>query len=144
MLGCGDEALERLVIAPLGGEQERRELIHAQSFCRGNQTLGRADRHIVEPSSGIRASDCARARVLISAATDDELDRDERLQLGEHLGGCSSCRAHADAVASLTRTVRLRSAEYERDFVTRVMTRSRPERLGREAGCDLRWRGAGC
>ena len=75
--------------------------------------------------------DCAGARVLVSAATDDELHRDERLRLDAHLGGCRSCRAHADAVASLTRTVRLRSAEYERDFVNRVMTRSRPERLGR-------------
>ena len=69
--------------------------------------------------------------MLISAATDDELDRDERVRLDEHLGGCASCRAHVDAIASLTRTVRLRSAEYERDFVNRVINRSRPVRLGR-------------
>ncbi len=131
VLGRRDEALERLVVAALGGQQERRQLIHAESFCHGNQTLGYADRHIVEPSSPTRASDCAGARLLISAATDDELHRDERLRLDNHLGDCSSCRAHAEAVASLTRTVRLRSAEYERDFVNRVMTRSRPERLGR-------------
>ena len=71
--------------------------------------------------------------MLISAATDDELDRDERVRLDEHLGGCVSCRAHADAIASLTRTVRLRSAEYEGDFVNRVINRSRPVRLGRGA-----------
>lgn len=69
--------------------------------------------------------------MLISAATDDELSGDEQLQLDAHLEWCSSCRAHADAVASLTRTLRLRSAEFERDFVTRLMTRSRPARLGR-------------
>ena len=71
------------------------------------------------------------ARILISAATDDELNSHEQRQLESHLEGCRSCRAHADAVASLTRTMRLRSAESEREFVTRLMTRSRPARLGR-------------
>lgn len=71
------------------------------------------------------------ARVLISAATDDELDGHEQRQLDRHLEGCRSCRAHADAVASLARTMRLRSAASEREFVTRLMARSRPARLGR-------------
>lgn len=69
--------------------------------------------------------------MLISAGTDDELNRDEQLLLDSHLDGCSSCRTYGDVVASLTRTMRLRSVESERDFVVRVMTRSRPARLGR-------------
>jgi predicted anti-sigma-YlaC factor YlaD len=69
--------------------------------------------------------------VLISASTDDELHNDEQRLLGSHLESCSDCRNHADAVATLTRTVRLRSAQFEREFLTRVMTRSRPGRLGR-------------
>ena len=74
---------------------------------------------------------CAHARQLISAATDDELRRDERQQLDAHLDACAECRRHAEAVASLTRTIRLRSAESEREFVASVMARSRPARLGR-------------
>lgn len=82
-------------------------------------------------SDGISAEPCAEARLLISAATDDELRHDERRLLDAHLEGCPACRLHADAVASLTRTVRLRSAESEREFVASVMARSRPARLGR-------------
>lgn len=82
-------------------------------------------------SDGISAEPCAEARLLISGATDDELRHDERRLLDAHLEGCPACRQHADAVASLTRTVRLRSAESEREFVASVMARSRPARLGR-------------
>lgn len=74
---------------------------------------------------------CADARLLISAAADDELRSDERHPLDAHLADCPSCSRHADSVASLTRTVRLRSAESEREFVAHVMARSRPARLGR-------------
>ena len=74
---------------------------------------------------------CDQARLLISAATDDELRHDERRLLDAHLDSCAACREHVDVVASLTRTVRLRSAESEREFVAQVMARSRPARLGR-------------
>lgn len=69
--------------------------------------------------------------MLISAATDDELHGDEHGRLEAHLEICPRCRRHADAVASLTRAVRLRPAQVERGFVTRLMNRSRPARLGR-------------
>lgn len=82
-------------------------------------------------SDGISAEPCAEARLLISAATDDELRHDERPLLEAHLEGCPACRQHAESVASLTRTVRLRSAESEREFVVSVMARSHPARLGR-------------
>ena len=74
---------------------------------------------------------CADARVLISAAADDELRGDEHRSLEAHLAACPPCRARADAVADLTRSVRLRSAESEAEFVRRVLDRSRPARLGR-------------
>lgn len=38
---------------------------------------------------------------------------------------------YADWVAALTRAVRIRAAQFECDFVQRVVTRSRPARLGR-------------
>lgn len=69
--------------------------------------------------------------MLISAASDDELDHDEQRWLDSHLDGCAGCRSHVDAVASLNRSVRVRSAGFEPDFVARVMDRSRPARLGR-------------
>ena len=68
---------------------------------------------------------------MISAGTDDELSFEQQLRLDSHLDDCSPCRTYVDVVASLTRTMRLRSVESERDFVIRVMTRSRPPRLGR-------------
>ncbi len=79
-------------------------------------------------NSGFRAS---MPRVLISASTDGELRSDEHRILDAHLESCPTCRAHADQVASLTRTVRLRSAQFEHDFLVRLMSRSRPARLGR-------------
>lgn len=98
----------------------------------GNQRANRADRHIVEhdDDAELRLS-CSDARVLISASTDGELRSDEHQILDAHLESCPACRVHADQVASLTRTVRLRSAQLERDFLERLMSRSRPARLGR-------------
>ncbi len=74
---------------------------------------------------------CLDAGVLISAAADDELRGDELRTLELHLEGCPECRARADAVAKLTRSIRLRSAALEDEFVRRVVSRSRPARLGR-------------
>jgi len=86
----------------------------------------------VESAHGDRSvGSCADARVLISAEADDELRRDERRALEGHLAACPACRDRMDAVASLTRSVRLRSAEFEAQFVRRVLDRSRPARLGR-------------
>lgn len=98
----------------------------------GNQATNRVDRHIVEQRDGTGSGlGCDDARVLISASTDDELHHDEQRVLEAHLDSCADCRAHAEALASLTRTVRLRAAQFERDFLTNVMSRSRPARLGR-------------
>jgi predicted anti-sigma-YlaC factor YlaD len=69
--------------------------------------------------------------LLVSAAADDELHLHEQQVLDTHLAGCPACRAHAERIAALTRSVRLRSAGAEAEFVARVMARSRPARLGR-------------
>lgn len=74
---------------------------------------------------------CDTARELISADADDELRGGDRLRLAAHIDGCSDCEAYADRVAHLTRQVRVRRLAPEPDFVVRVMTRSRPPRLGR-------------
>lgn len=98
----------------------------------GNHRVNRVDRHIVEQydrtDPGLR---CGDAKVLISASADDELLNDERRVLDAHLESCPDCQAYAEALASLTRTVRLRAAQFEREFLTSVMSRSRPARLGR-------------
>ena len=128
----GDEPFQRLLVAALGVEEERRQGIHAGTVCRGNQTVNRADRHIVDVHRGDESGiPCTDARLLVSAGTDDELTADEQRVLDDHLESCASCRDHADAVAALTRSFRLRSAQVEREFVSSVMSRSRPARLGR-------------
>lgn len=132
VLGRRDEPLERVAVSALRVEEERRQVVHAKSVCRGNQTVSRADRHIVEATPGASsAPSCEEARVLISAASDDELHHDEQRWLDNHLDRCPVCRSHVDAVASLNRSVRVRSARFEPDLVATVMSRSRPARLGR-------------
>lgn len=74
---------------------------------------------------------CETARELVSAASDDELRGADRLRLADHLDGCSGCEAYAEHVAQLTRQVRLRRIAPSPDFVDRVLSRSRPPRLGR-------------
>jgi predicted anti-sigma-YlaC factor YlaD len=68
---------------------------------------------------------------MISAAVDDELPAWERSALDQHLGACAGCRDHADRVAVLTRTARLRPVPAAPDLVGRVLDRARPPRLGR-------------
>lgn len=70
-------------------------------------------------------------RELISAVVDDEATVAERTAVEQHLEGCAPCRIHADRVAVLTRTVRLRPAEAVPDLTTNVLDRARPPRLGR-------------
>jgi predicted anti-sigma-YlaC factor YlaD len=86
---------------------------------------------IVEDASDGLASTCAAARELVSAAADDEIDRDDHRRLDEHLDECAACSRYAEHLAVLTRTVRLRPVTAEPGFVDRVMQRSRPPRLGR-------------
>lgn len=74
---------------------------------------------------------CPDARNSISAAADDELAHLDARRLADHLAGCGECRAHADRLAALTRSVRLRPVRVEPDFVARVM--SEVPRLGRGA-----------
>lgn len=74
---------------------------------------------------------CADARELVSAAADDELLDGEGELLDAHLEGCPSCRAHAEQVAVLTRTMRLRPAGADTDIAARVLARSGVPRLGR-------------
>lgn len=74
---------------------------------------------------------CEAARVLVSAAADDEVGAVEREVIDMHLIACPACSAYADRVASLTRQFRLRPAEPVPDVAARVLERSRPPRLGR-------------
>jgi predicted anti-sigma-YlaC factor YlaD len=76
--------------------------------------------------------ECSTARELISAAVDDELGQLDAGRLRTHLAGCAACGAHADRLATLTRTFRLRAVTVEPDFVDRVMSDSHA-RLGRGA-----------
>jgi len=74
---------------------------------------------------------CELARSLVSASADDELSRSDEPTLDRHLSGCIECSAYADRVSALTRAVRLRPAPVDLGLVDRVITRSRPARLGR-------------
>lgn len=74
---------------------------------------------------------CASARELASAGADDELHPDEEQHLVHHLAGCQACAVYADQLASLTRSVRLRPVHRADDLTDRIMSRSRPPRLGR-------------
>lgn len=87
--------------------------------------VSRADRHIMEPLS------CADARVLVSAAADDELGAGEQRSMAHHLEQCAACAAYADRLAVLTRSVRLRPVIAEVDLSDRILARARPPRLGR-------------
>jgi predicted anti-sigma-YlaC factor YlaD len=83
------------------------------------------------PESTITSVECTSARELISAAVDDELPTADLESLDEHLDGCPLCRAYAERVSALTRTVRLRGVGAVPDLTARVLDRARPPRLGR-------------
>ena len=55
---------------------------------------------------------CARAREWASLRLDAELSELERLLLRRHLGRCVDCRAFADAVETVTQTIRAAPLEY--------------------------------
>ena len=74
---------------------------------------------------------CDDAYVLLSAATDDEATRHERLTLDLHLDGCAACTSYAERLATVDRRVRLRPAESVPDLVMAVTSRVRPAVLGR-------------
>ena len=78
-----------------------------------------------EPSS------CEEFRELASAAADDELASDDERRLSTHVDECAACTAYVDRLASLTRAVRLRPAATGVDLTERILSRSRPPRLGR-------------
>lgn len=76
---------------------------------------------------------CERVHELVSAAADDELGHADEQLLASHLAGCRACRAHADRVAALTRSLRVRLVDVEPGFTARVMERVPAVRLGRGA-----------
>lgn len=108
-------------------------------MCRGNQTVGRVDRHIVERSPGHDDLDhghdadvsCTSARDLISADADDALDSVGADVLARHVSGCEDCSTYQSRVAALSRRARVRAASVDPAFVATVMQRSQPARLGR-------------
>ena len=130
-LGRHDEPFECVAIARLGVEQESGHLIHAESVCRGNQTVTRADRHIVESTPELPSIEpaCRAAREYLSARADDQTVGDE--PHAAHVTGCERCAAFGEQVALLNRTLRLRAVQSDPDFVARVMRHSAPARLGR-------------
>lgn len=139
VLGLRHELLERAAITVLGVEQEAGQPVHRKPVCRGNQALGRVDRHIVESSShsddpaGAQAGpvSCSSARELVSASADDALDGPQTAVLATHLDGCVDCTAYQVRVAALSRSTRVRTVAFDPEFVTTVMQRAQPARLGR-------------
>ena len=106
------------------------------SFCRGNLTTTRDDRHIV----GTRRADdfddgvdlsCEAARELISVAADDALSANEPIVLERHVQGCADCASYHERVSALSRSTRVRAASFDAAFVDDVLARTRPARLGR-------------
>ncbi len=71
--------------------------------------------------------------MLVSAAADDELGHDDEARLADHVAACAACRLHADRVAALTRSMRVRSVDVEPGFAARVIERVPTVRLGRGA-----------
>jgi predicted anti-sigma-YlaC factor YlaD len=74
---------------------------------------------------------CAEARELVSAAADDELAPQEDEGLQAHLERCADCRAYAEDLAALTRSIRVRAVDPRADLTGAILARSRPPRLGR-------------
>lgn len=74
---------------------------------------------------------CDRARVLVSAAVDDELTSDEQLTLDEHLDVCAACSLYSERISVFTRSLRLRPVTTGIDLSDQVLARSSPPRLGR-------------
>lgn len=74
---------------------------------------------------------CSSARELASASVDDELMPDEGRRLAGHLDTCVDCAGYVDALAALTRAVRLRPVVPGADLTGTILARSRPPRLGR-------------
>lgn len=136
MLGLRDELTEGVLITLLGIEQQSREPIHGTSVCRGNPTDPRDDRHIVGTGrthefDGEQGVSCDDARELISAAADDALSGDEPALLDVHVRGCRDCTAYQERVTALSRSIRVRAADVDPEFVDAVLARTRPARLGR-------------
>jgi predicted anti-sigma-YlaC factor YlaD len=74
---------------------------------------------------------CADVRELLSARLDGEVSTAESMLVDAHLETCLDCNAHADRLARLERSIRVRPAEPVPDLVASVIARSRPARLGR-------------
>lgn len=90
------------------------------------------------PSDDQEGMGCEGWRDAISADVDGELGGDERAGLDEHLTACAACRAWADDIARLDRTVRLRPAEAVPDLTGAILAAATAAPSGR-AGSG-RWR----
>ncbi|MDJ0769053.1 MAG: zf-HC2 domain-containing protein [Ilumatobacter sp.] len=93
----------------------------------------------MEPHTGSKA--CARARELMSAASDLELGGRGERELDTHLASCPDCREYAERLAGLTRAIRLRPADRDGEFVERVMRGSGKLGRGRWLRPALAWCG---
>src|SRR6187431_272481 len=75
--------------------------------------------------------ECDAVRDVLSARLDGEARADESTAADRHLTTCADCRTFAQRLATLDRSIRVRSAEPVPDLTDRVMARARPARLGR-------------
>ena len=75
--------------------------------------------------------ECDAVRDVLSARLDGEALADETAAADRHLTTCADCRTFAQRLATLDRSIRVRSAEPVPDLTDRVMARARPARLGR-------------
>jgi len=65
--------------------------------------------------------DCQRARLLVSAALDNEMGVGEEPALRQHLAGCPACRAYADDADALHRVVRITPAAPVPDLTASIL-----------------------
>ncbi len=132
-LGLGHETFERAPVSVSRSEQQSSQVVHRRNIlAAGNRFPRTYDLCFVERDHRhIPEIGCDDAKILLSAAADGEVDRDERSSLDRHLAACADCASFADRLAVVDRRVRLRPAEPVPDLVMAVTSRVRPAVLGR-------------
>lgn len=83
--------------------------------------------------------DCTTTTEILSAALDGEAAEAERLAAEEHLEGCPDCLRWYEAVANITRSVRIMPVEPGPDVTDSALAAWRPRLLDRLRGHEGRW-----
>ena len=87
--------------------------------------------------------DCERALILISAALDGELSREEQAELEEHLAACPECRALSDDFGVMSVALSDMQAEPPDDLMGRVEAALDQEAVSVTARPKPRWKAWG-